>query len=33
MEWNLKPAFKASTFKFAPPNGATKIEWVPLKTK
>ena len=33
MEWNLKPAFKASTFTFAPPNGATQIEWVPLKTK
>ncbi len=33
MEWNLKPAFNAATFKFTPPKGATKIEMVPLKTK
>jgi hypothetical protein len=33
MEWNLKPPFNASTFKFTPPKGATKIEIVPLKTK
>ena len=33
MEWNLKPAFTASTFKFTPPKGTTQIEWVPLKAK
>ncbi len=33
MEWNLKPPFNASTFKFTPPKGATKIEIVPVKTK
>ena len=33
MEWSLKPAFTASTFKFTPPNGATRIEMVPLKAK
>lgn len=31
--WNLKPTFKDSVFKFAPPKGATKIEIVPRKTK
>ncbi len=33
IDWNLKPAFKDSVFKFTPPKGATKIEIVPLKTK
>ena len=33
MEWNLKPAFTAATFKFTPPKGATKIEIVPVKSK
>ena len=33
MDWNLKPKFKDSVFKFTPPKGATKIEIVPLKTK
>ncbi len=31
MEWNLKPAFKQSTFRFTPPKGATRIEIVPVK--
>jgi hypothetical protein len=31
--WNLKPPFNASSFKFTPPKGATKIEFVPVKTK
>jgi len=33
IDWNLKPAFKDSVFKFTPPKGATKIEIVPLKAK
>jgi hypothetical protein len=32
IDWNLKPAFKDSTFKFALPPGAKKIEIVPRKT-
>ena len=33
IDWNLKPTFKDSVFKFTPPKGATKIELVPRKTK
>jgi hypothetical protein len=33
IDWNLKPTFKDTVFKFAPPKGATKIEMVPVKTK
>lgn len=33
INWNLKPAFKDSVFKFAPPKGATNIEIVPVKSK
>ncbi len=33
IDWNLKPAFKDSVFKFTPPKGATKIEIVPRKTQ
>jgi len=33
IDWNLKPTFKNTVFKFTPPKGATKIEIVPLKTK
>ena len=33
IDWNLKPTFKDTVFKFTPPKGATKIEIVPLKTK
>jgi hypothetical protein len=33
LDWNLKPTFTNSVFKFAPPKGATKVEIVPLKTK
>jgi hypothetical protein len=33
IDWNLKPKFKDSVFKFTPPKGATKIEIVPRKTK
>ena len=33
IDWNLKPAFKDSVFKFTPPKGATKIDLVPRKTK
>jgi len=33
IDWNLKPNFKDSVFKFTPPKGASKIEIVPLKTK
>ena len=33
MDWNLKPTFKDSVFKFTPPKGATRIEIVPRKTK
>jgi hypothetical protein len=33
IDWNLKPTFKDSVFKFTPPKGATRIEIVPRKTK
>jgi hypothetical protein len=33
LDWNLKPSFKDTVFKFVPPKGATKIEIVPVKTK
>jgi hypothetical protein len=33
IDWNLKPDFKDSVFKFTPPKGATKIEIVPVKAK
>ena len=33
INWNLKPTFKDSVFKFTPPKGATKIEILSLKTK
>lgn len=33
IDWNLKPAFKDSTFNFVPPKGVTKAEIVPLKNK
>ena len=33
IDWNLKPTFKDSVFKFTPPKGATKIEIVPRKAK
>jgi hypothetical protein len=33
IDWNLKPNFKDSVFKFTPPKGASKIEIVQLKTK
>jgi len=33
IDWNLKPKFTDSVFKFAPPKGASKIEIVPLKTR
>jgi len=33
IDWNLKPAFQDSIFKFAPPKGATEIEIVPVKRK
>ena len=33
IDWNLKPAFKESVFKFRPPKGATKIDIIPVKTK
>ena len=33
IEWNLKPTFKDTVFKFTPPKGATKIEILPVKTK
>ena len=32
IDWNLKPTFKDSVFKFTVPSGATKIEIVPRKT-
>ena len=32
-DWNLKPGFKDAVFRFTPPKGATKVEFVPLKTK
>lgn len=33
INWDLKPTFKDSVFKFTPPKGATKIDMVPVKTK
>jgi hypothetical protein len=33
IDWNLKPTFQDSTFKFTPPKGASKVEIVPRKTK
>lgn len=33
LAWNLKPTFDASVFNTTPPTGATKVEFVPLKTK
>ena len=33
IDWNLKPTFKDSVFKFTPPKGATKVEIVPRNTK
>jgi hypothetical protein len=31
-DWNLKPTFKDSVFRFTPPKGATAVEIVPRKT-
>ena len=33
LDWNLAPSFAESTFRFVPPTGATKVEWVARKTK
>jgi len=33
MDWNLKPTFKDSVFKFTPPKGATAVELRPLAQK
>jgi len=33
IDWNLKPTFKDTVFKFTPPKGASKIEIVPVKIK
>ena len=33
IDWNLKPTFKDSIFKFTPPKGAKKIEIVAVKGK
>jgi hypothetical protein len=33
IDWNLKPMFKDAAFKFVPPQGATKIEIIPVKSK
>ena len=33
LDWDLKPTFKDSIFKFTPPKGATAVELVPRKTK
>lgn len=33
IDWNLKPGFKNSIFTFVPPQGARKIELVPVKSK
>jgi hypothetical protein len=32
-DWNLAPAFTDASFKFTPPEGVSKIEAVPRKTK
>ena len=29
-KWNLKPTFTEQTFSFSPPNGAKKVDFVPL---
>jgi hypothetical protein len=31
--WNLKPGFEDSTFAFAPPKGAKKVDIVERKAK
>jgi hypothetical protein len=33
LDWNLKPTFKDTVFKFTPPKGSSKIEIVPVKIK
>lgn len=33
IEWNLKPTFTSTAFKFTPPKGAKAIEILPRKTK
>ena len=33
IDWNLKPAFSDTTFRFTPPQGATRVEIVPRKAK
>jgi hypothetical protein len=33
LDWNLAPNFSASVFRFVPPTGATKVEWVARKTR
>ncbi len=33
LDWNLKPTFKDSVFKFTPPKGVTQAQIVPVKTK
>jgi len=33
IDWNLKPAFSETTFRFTPPQGATQAEIVPRKAK
>lgn len=33
IDWNLKPIFKDTVFRFVPPKGATKIEIIPVKSK
>jgi hypothetical protein len=33
IDWNLTPTFKDAIFKFVPPQGSTKVEIVPRKSK
>ena len=33
IDWNLKPMFKDAVFKFTPPHGSSKIEFVEVKIK
>lgn len=33
IDWDLKPTFQDSTFKFTPPKGASEVEIVPRKKK
>ena len=33
LDWNLKPTFKDTAFKFTPPKGATKVELRPVDQK